>query len=135
MPIVNHSLDLARAVTTALSTGATGALVDDVYREGIPANPNYPFVSVGVIIESPEAGWCYDGIEASFAVSVYTTGKTAVDCYNISHAVRQDLHGKELGLAGGGKVHSLRNTTSQTLGDDEKDHWRAICQFNALTSE
>lgn len=136
MPVVNHTLDLARAITTALSTGNTGALVTDVYREAAPASRSYPFVKVGVILDDPVGGWCYDGIDADFAISVFHKAKTSEALYNILFAIQQDLLNQELPLDGGGIVHSIKQAgRSQVLQDDEKDKWRGIIQFNALTSQ
>lgn len=135
----DHSLPLRRAICTLLSgTGAITALVSSrVYGETVPADTDWPYVQVGVIIGGPFDATCLDGMEADFAIKSFARGLDGSSAYALGATVQGVVDGAKLTLEGGAHTVSLDWTPgSQILRDPQfADGYYSLHQFKAVTSD
>lgn len=134
---VDHSLGLRRAAVTALraDVGLTAIVGNRVYGERVPANPQWPFVQVGVILAEPYEASCLDGMDATFAVHSFSKGPDAGGVYGMNRIIAAALNEATITFD---TAHAIRLdwvSSSAVRDTDEADAWHGIAQFQTITSE
>lgn len=98
------TLALKKAIIAKLRTGS--AIASGRNYDRAPANPTFPYTTLGPFDELTEEADEYDGKDISFQVDIWTrqrdgaTVAASVEVMQIGEAVRSALHEEELTLDG-----------------------------------
>lgn len=110
--MTSPTLELQGAIVTRLKaySSLTAHIGQRVY-DSVPAQPAFPYVSIGPSDEVTDDAECIDGFEISMQIDVWSRAVGFPEARQIADAVRQALHGYEINLAGNALVYFHHRVT------------------------
>ena len=133
---VDHSLDLRRAVVTALNGDPTvSGLITQAYGPVVSPGQTYDFIRLGAIDPDAFEASCLDGIETEMLVHVFAKGDDEAPAAVIAKAVVVLLDDAILTFSGAHTVAIDWVRTIFVRDTDEADVWHAIATFAVQTSD
>lgn len=127
------SLEIQRASIAALKADPTVAgLVADRIYDNPPANPTFPYITIGPDQTLPSRADCIDGSEITIQFDGWSRAPGFAEAKRISDAVRYCLNGAPL-LLNGYALIDLWLESSQTIRDPDGLTSHAIITMRALT--
>lgn len=121
------------AVHEALTTDPM--LVDQVAGRVFdqpPQDVEFPYLSYGPSITTPNEADCFKGEDVSFQIDVWSRRSSRGEAAVIGGAVVAALHRKSLTITGGNVVF-VRSTFSQILKDPDGRTFHGVLRFEAMT--
>lgn len=131
----DHSHSARKGLVTRLkaNVGITAIVGERVYGEKLPANPQYPYVRVGLMIPRPYGPTCVSGMSATFNIDCTSSGVDASEAYRLSRIVVDDLHEEEFPLSDDAHVLTLDWTGTTPRQEDKL--WRMMVGFQLTTQQ
>lgn len=132
----DHTIDIREAVVThLLAASAVTAIVSSRgYGQRVPANVEWPYFHVGVLVTDPYEAQGQAGSDAEFAIHAYARGPDDAPCGALSKAIVAAMSDDALPFDSLGLV-SMDWLGTQIMGDDgESADYHGIIRFRIVTT-
>jgi hypothetical protein len=133
--MTSPSLELQGAIVTRLKgvAGVTSLIRQRVY-DTVPANPTFPYVTVGPMVELSDDADCIKGFDITFDINVWSRAVGFPEAEKISDAVRIGILEPELTLADNALVY-LQHRQNVFSRDPDGLTNRARMSFEAFAEQ
>lgn len=133
--MTSPTLELQAAIVTRLKTDpvVTAIVAGRVY-DSVPANPVFPYISLGVADLVSDDVDCIDGFEISIQIDAWSRAVGFPEVRRIADAIRRALHTGEIALADNALV-SFRHRVTREMRNPDGLTSHAAVTFEAFAEQ
>ncbi|RWX71892.1 DUF3168 domain-containing protein [Mesorhizobium sp. M2A.F.Ca.ET.039.01.1.1] len=133
--MTSPSLELQGAIVARLKgVAAVTSLIGQRVYDTVPANPIFPYVTVGPMVELSDDADCIKGFDITFDINVWSRAVGFPEAERISDAVRIGILEPELALADNALVY-LQHRQNVFSRDPDGLTNRARMSFEAFAEQ
>ncbi len=117
--MANVELELQGAIVARLKAdAAVAALINGRVYDSVPANPVFPYVTIGPADSNGDDADCIAGLEVAQQIDCWSRATGFPECKKLVDAVRAALHGYEPDLASNAVVFFEHRSSRITRDPD-----------------
>lgn len=133
--MTSPTLELQRAIVERLKADLTvSALVAGRVYDSVPAEPVFPYISIGPTDEASDDVDCIDGFEIAMQIDVWSRAVGYPETRRVVDAVRQALTAAEIALVDNALVYFDHRIT-RTMRDPDGLTSHAAMTFEAFAEQ